>query len=236
MNWYARLRLLCALAVCALALPVPPADAGVSIYHDRATFNAALAATQAVVRTDDFESYALGPIALGSSRGDFRYDFDPLVLQPAIVPGGFGGQALGGDPFDVFVGDDSVSLTFQPPSPPGGPFLYAFGADFLYAPSFDTIPADTYRIAIADGTAAGQFAGNLDSIDPAGGAFFLGLIADPGSAFKSVNLLSVQVDPAFLVPAYQVDDLIYAAVPEPSTFTLLSIGGLVLVAGRRRRR
>jgi hypothetical protein len=66
-----------------------------------------------------------------------------------VVSCGFGGQALGGSPFEVFVGGDAVALSAAP-----GVKLAAFGADFLYAPSFDTIPADTYRIAVVDGAAA----------------------------------------------------------------------------------
>src|SRR5439155_24869795 len=139
-------------------------------------------------------------------------------------------------PFDVFVGGDSVRLTYQPLSPAAGPFLSAFGADFLYAPSFDTIPSDTYRIEIEDGTASGQFAGNLDTIDPNGGTFFLGLIADPAARFTAVNLFSVQFDPNFLVPAYQVDNLIYAAVPEPSTLCVVAFGGAFLLVRARHRK
>jgi hypothetical protein len=41
---------------------------------------------------------------------------------------------------------------------------------------------------------------------------FLGLIAGAGSECISVDLISVLQDPSFLVPAYQVDDVIYAGV------------------------
>src|SRR2546423_15565383 len=105
----------CFIRLCAAALAlsgaVSAASAQVTVYHDRTVFTAALSGLQKV---DDFESYALGPIALGDVRGDFRYTFDPSVTQPAVVPGGNGGQALGGSPFDVFVGGDSVTLTTGP--------------------------------------------------------------------------------------------------------------------------
>jgi hypothetical protein len=227
------------MAVCGMLLLVTVTNAQVTVYQDRTLFTAALTAQGLSPTSDDFESYALGPIALGDVRGDFRYTFDPALTQPAVVPGGNGGQALGGSPFDVFAGGDSVMLTAG-----AGSVVRAFGADFLYAPSFDTIPADTYRLGIADGTAAGQFAGNADSIDPNGGAFFLGVIADPGAEFTGVRLFSVQQDPNFLVPAYQADNLLYAgvivpatpSVPEPETLPLFILGGMALLARTRRHR
>lgn len=209
------------------------APAQITLYYDRGSFLAALGSVPS--RTDDYESYAAGDIALGDRRGSFVYVFDQGVTQPAVVPGGNGGQALGGAPFDVFVGGDLVTLVFSPPSAPSGSALRAFGADFLYAPAFDTVPADTYRLGIADGPAAGAFAGNLDNLDTGGGTFFLGVIADPGAEFAGVNLFSEQLDPSFVVPAYQVDDLIYAAVPEPTALSLCSLGCLLLLARLRRR-
>lgn len=228
----------CLAAFLLLLAPASSAFAQVTVFDDRTLFTAALAGL-GTTTTDDYESYALGPITEGDVRGDFRYTFDANVTQPAVVVGGNGGQALGGSPFDVFVGGDSVTLGYSPTSPASGQTLLAFGADFLYAPSFDTIPADTYRLGIGDGTAAGQFAGNLDSIDPSGGTFFLGLIAAPSAAFRLVDLFSVQPDPAFLVPAYQVDNLAFVAVPEPGASTLSlalgAFGGLLLRARARRR-
>ncbi len=78
---------------------------------------------------DDYESYPFGSIPLGSRLGDFRYLSDPDITQPAIVPGFAGGKALGGSP-DVFVGGDSVTLSYQPLFPQQGLPLLAFGADF----------------------------------------------------------------------------------------------------------
>lgn len=218
-----RVAIMCLLLVSIVVLPAS-GHALPLVFHDRALFTAALAGQTLI--TDDYETYALGPIALGDGRGDFRYGFDPSEVEPAIVSDGLGGQALGGAPFDVFVGGNAVTLSFQPP----GAQLLAFGADFFHAPSGPEIPADTYRIEIADGVAAGQFVGNDPGLDLAGGSFFLGIIADAASVFTQVTLLSVQTDPEFLVPAYQVDNLIYtAAVPEPTAFPLLALGMVLLL-------
>ena len=228
-------RLLGGLVVAAVALMPTLAAAQITVYHDRAAFTTAVNALD-VVLTDDFESYALGPIPLGGRRGDFLYSFDPNITQPAIVPGGNDGQALGGSPFDVFVGGDSVSLGYSPLVTGRPLVLRAFGADFLYAPSFEDIPADIYRLCLLDGAAAGQCAGNLDGLDGVGGTFFLGIITGQAQAFNNVSLLSVQLDPEFLVPAYQADNLIYAGVPEPGALSLFTLGGILLFTRLRRRR
>src|SRR5437879_5547219 len=120
-----------------LVFPAVGAGAQVTAYHDRATFTAALTSPSF---TDDFESYPLGDIALGDRRGDFLYYFDPNITQPAIVLGGNGGQALGGSPFDVFVGGDSVTLSYAPIDLSRGLLLRAVGVDILYAPSGLDIP------------------------------------------------------------------------------------------------
>src|SRR2546423_1027485 len=126
-------RSLACLAATILGLSIVPSvtAAQVTVYHDRGTFTAALGSPPS---NDDYESYSLGDIALGDVRGDFRYTFNPAVTQPAVVPGGNGGQALGGSPVDAFVGGDSGTLTFQPQSPTAGPLPRALGARLLSPP------------------------------------------------------------------------------------------------------
>src|SRR6185369_800490 len=86
----------------------------INVFHDRPSFLTAAAGICVPLAGDDYEAYALGPIPNEVDRCDFAYEFDPTLVQPAVVPGGFGGQELGGSPFDVFVGDDRVTLAFQP--------------------------------------------------------------------------------------------------------------------------
>jgi hypothetical protein len=152
------------------------------------------------------------------------------------VTGGFGGQALGG-PFDVFVGGDVVTLTFT------GSTLRAFGADFYYAPAFEALPAGLYQIRVDDGSGTGTLVGNIDGLDSGGGSFFLGILADAGSQFGTVSLLSLVPSDAsgepYLVPAYQVDNLVYepaSVVAEPSSLSLVIIGSVTLLAKWRRLR
>src|SRR5262245_9975920 len=82
----------CCLVACGLLFRGPPAPAGVTVYHDRVAFTAALGG--ASVFTDAYESYPLGEIPLDGRRGDFLYSFDPTLVQPAVVPDGLGGQLL----------------------------------------------------------------------------------------------------------------------------------------------
>lgn len=210
------------------------APAPAAVYTSRDVFISALGMPDPQVGHENFDARAPGPIANGLTVGDFSYAFDASLTQPAIAPDGAGGQALGGMPAGVFVGGDSVTL-----SSTGTAALRAFGADFFYAPSFLPAPATIYRMAIADGRAAGETAANGPGLDLGGGSFFLGFIEDGSASFKSISLFSLvpadaHGDPMFLVAAYQVDNLVYAAVPEPSRASVMLLGGLALWLLRRR--
>jgi hypothetical protein len=220
-----------AALLCAVFASVTPAEAGIIAFTDRTAFLIALGGSAA---SDDYEAYALGDIANGSTLGDFSYTFGPTV-QPAIAPS-FVGQALGGAPFDVFVGGDAVTLA-------SAPLLRAFGADFYYAPAFEAVPGNLYQLRVDDGSGAGSFVGNLDGLDPAGGSFFLGLSADPGFEFRTVTLLSFapldQNGDPYLTPAYQVDNLVYkraSSVPEPNAWLLWVVGSVTFFSRQRVRR
>ena len=228
--------LVAAAATATTALTCSSASA--TVYHDRSAFVAALTALGFSTGTEDFESHPLGTLTSGQTLGSFQYLFDASVTVAAIASDGAGGTALGGSPSDVFVGGDAVDLAFNGTRP-----LLAFGADFFYAPSFDSVPASTYRVTVQDGTAAGAAVGNDAGLDAAGGSFFLGVIEDPPAAFRDVRLASLvpvdsSGDPLFLAPAYQIDNLVFAstpAVPEPGTALLSLFGvGAVALCGRRR--
>lgn len=234
MSRFARpLKTVVASLFACMFLGVGPGHAGVVVYTDRTQFLSALGGGAGA---DDFESYAQGAVGNNTRLGDFDYSFSPAV-QPGVVPGGYGGQALGG-PYDAFVGGDALTVGYT-----GTTLLRAFGMDVGYAPSFDTVLADIYRLRVGDGSSAGSYAGNTP-LDSGGGRFFLGLIADAGSEFRQLDLLSVvpldvNGDPV-LVPAYQIDNFTYAAqrgapVPEPATLALVALAGAVLAGGRRRR-
>jgi PEP-CTERM motif len=231
-------RSIASLLAAALAFASAASQAATpTVYTDRPSFVAALAALGLPAGAESYDTRALGAIANGQVLGAFSYGFDPAVNGAAVASDGNGGHALGGVPNDVFVGGDAVTLNFQGAQP-----LQAFGADFFYAPSFLPAPASIYRMAIVDGAAAGTTAWNGPDLDPAGGSFFLGFIGGAATGFRGLSLFSVVPAgadgvPFFLDAAYQVDNLVYAAtspVPEPATAWAMALGA-ALVALRRRQ-
>jgi hypothetical protein len=224
------------LGLC-LLLAAGLAQAAIISTDDRASFLAAAAGRGPGLSADDFSSYALGSIANGDARGAFTYSFDPAMTQPAIVDNGAGAQVLGGAPYDVFVQADVVTLIYNGTGP-----LAAFGIDFAYAPSFDAIPIGTYGVTVDAGGTAGTFFGNLSALDATGGGFFLGLLSDdPATDFSHISFsvqapLDADGNP-ILVPAYQVNGLLFApasAAPEPSTLALTGLSLATIITWRRR--
>ena len=86
----------------------------INVFHDRPSFLTAAAGMGVPLAGDDYEAYALGPIPNGGVRGDFAYEFDPTLVQPAVVPSGFGGQALGGGRGGPNAPGEMVPPTFGP--------------------------------------------------------------------------------------------------------------------------
>jgi hypothetical protein len=201
--------LIVSLGLAAVLSPYPVgAQVSVAVYSERTQF---LQALDAAANSDDYQAYSLGQIGQGLRLGEYSYSFDPTVTQPAVVSDGGGGSLLGGYPYNVFVGSDVVSLALTVSSPSNGDRLRGFGADFYFAPSYSDVSSNSYRIMVGNGTAQGQYAGNAP-LPGDGGVLFLGLIASPGDEFTSVSLSVVQGDPDTIVPACQVDNLVYLKV------------------------
>jgi len=169
-------------------------------YPDNDSLQQVLGSTSAF---DNFLGYPLGPIGLATQLGDFVYEFFPNATLPMIALDG-SNHVLGGAPYSVFIGGDYVTFTNANNSGP----LTAFGVDFSYAPAAATIPANTYTITILDGPAAGLSVGN-PPLSAAGGTCFLGFIANPGVQCSMIKVSATQTDPHTIVPAFQVNDLVY---------------------------
>ncbi len=218
------------------------------VFTDRGTFVTAVNALGISTASDSYETYSQGSLTNGQRLGAFSYTFDSTTTQAGIAADGASGQALGDtslgtDPnagSGVFVGGETVILTHT------GSSLLAFGIDFSYAPAFESLLGNLYQLRVRDGSAVGATVGNLGGLDASGGSFFLGIIEDLGSSFTEISIESVAsaTDPSgnpFIVPAYQVDNLIFGqanTVPEPETLTLsvLAVTVMALVSRRRRRR
>jgi len=220
-----------ALGLAFILTEVPPAAAEmVTIFTNRAEFLQAVGFGAAL---DDFQAYASGPLAVGARLGEFNYAFDPSATQPAVVADNAGVKMLGGSPYKVLVGGDSVVLTLSVADPAGGDRLRAFGADFAYAPSAFGVSSNAYRLTLNNGIGQGLFAGNGTLLGDAG-VCFLGLIAAPGAEFTSVVISSTQSDPNTIVPACQVANLAYLKVrANPPFFSEARVqdGAIVLSGG-----
>jgi hypothetical protein len=138
---------------------------------------------------------------------------------------------VGAEPDGTLGGDQGFSLHVTP-----GLGLTAFGAVITVAP-FDgeTLPGGIFRLLIGCPDIPCFSVGSLAGLSSRGGAFFLGVVAAPGSEFDLITLeaLTPQDDSGF-VPAWQVSSITFTPVPEPSTLLLLAAGLLCLAAARRQ--
>jgi hypothetical protein len=205
------------------------------VYTDRTSFLQALGSTSTI---DNFGSYAAGQIANSNLLGRFYYSFDGSRTLPSIAVAGTGSQVLGGAPYGVFVGGDGVTLSFnQSLSLP----LTAFGMTISYAPAAASIPAGTYTLTAQGGGANGQQIGN-PALANDGGTFFVGVIANSSVTFGGFALAATQQDTNTIVPAIQVNELIYhtGTIPIPyftgivqTSSNTISLGGEGGLAGAR---
>jgi hypothetical protein len=228
------------IAILGSAVLASPVHA--TVFTDQTAFTNAANADGIATTTDNFSTYTQADIANGQTLGKFTYSFDgnlsdPTGTQPTIGLDGLN-QVLIGAPFSAFVGGNSVQLTFT-----GGKTLLAFGATFTYATADEALLADLYDLSILDGSGAATI-GNPAGLDAGGGSFFLGFIGAAGDEFSQVSLSSLVNPPngitgsPFLIPGYEVNNLIFGStpVPEPSSLGLLAAGLITLASLRRRRR
>jgi hypothetical protein len=237
----ARSRRAVAAAVIVCGCSIFPVASGclAAAFTDPAAFAAAAGARGIPINTDNFSTYPLGDISNGQTLGRFTYTFDPNLSDPTGTQPTVGldgpNQVLTGAPFAAFVGGNSVTLTFT------GGTLLAFGATFTYAPADEPLLAGLYDLGILDGTGATTI-GNPAGLSADGGSFFLGFIASSSAEeFSQVSLFSL-VDPPngstgspFLIPAYEVNALVFG-VPEPGSLGLLAAALAIAAYPPRRRR
>lgn len=185
------------------------ASAQLNLFPDRDTFEQVLGSTWTL---DDFHAYSYGGIVPGTQLGDFVYNSQTNITIPAIIPDG-DFKRLGGVPYRVFVGGDRFTLANTNGLVP----LNAFGLDISYAPAADTIPTNTFTITLLNGPGGGLSIGN-PPLPSEGGSFFLGFVANPGIQFSSLRFNVVQRDPSVMVPASQINDIVYRNGTTPQLF------------------
>ena len=227
-----------AVILCCSSLFAVISGCRAAAFTDPAAFAAAAAAAGIPITADDFSTYPLGDISNGQTLGRFTYTFDPNPSDPTGTQPTIGldgpNQVLTGAPFDAFVIGNSVTLTFT------GGSLLAFGATFTYAPADEPLLAGLYDLGILDGTGATTI-GNPAGLSADGGSFFLGFVGSSGQQFSQVSLFSL-VDPPngitgspFLIPAYEVNELVFGA-PEPGSLGLFAAALAIAAYPTRRRR
>src|SRR5579864_1198507 len=202
-------------------------------FNDKKAYVGVLLQQGRVQLDADWNEQTDGIIHAGQVFRIFTFEFDPTAVQPVVAPGIVGGLAVGAQPDGTFGGDQGISLVVEP-----GLALTAFGAEIVYAPFSGDVMPDVFRLVVECPHPPCGSVGNLQGLNPQGGAFFLGIVAAPGFEFNKVTLEAVTPrddsgEPNGVVPNWQVDAITFSPVPEPSTAALLA-AGLCGVAAIRR--
>jgi len=206
------------VCLCVLFL-TPTANAAFTSYTDSAAFLAALGGAPAT--TLDFDGVPSGSvIPNGGSFDGVRFDFSDPSFDLAVLTGldtTSPPNFLGvddGTPGGSFLPEDVVTLVFPTP-------VFAVGASFLTPAG---ILDGVLRVVTPSGTTHSGLAPS--AIFPSGDEeWFVGLIAD--TPFGRADLTS-----SFSALVHNLDDITYAAVPEPFSATLV-VSGLAGILGYR---
>ncbi len=218
--------LLCAYPLCADRLDF-------QVFNDQKSYAAVLLQQGRVQLDSDWNE----PMVIQQHQALdnlFSFQFDPTAVQPVVAPGIVTGLGLGAEPNGTLGGDQGVSLVVSP-----GLAINGFGAEIVYAPFSGTVREDSFRLVVDCANPPCVFAGNTTKLDPRGGSFFLGVVADPGVEFTGVTLEALiprddSGEPAGIVPAWQVGPITFSPVPEPSAGSLLAAGLCCLIPVGRR--
>ena len=198
-----------------------PATAAFVAYDDPIAFAAGLGGATPLV--EDYEGLALGSvIPTGSTVDGITYDTFPAGTAGLV---GRSFNRIGNQSLELQ--RDSVGSFFFP----GDSFSVTFGAPmFAVGIYFNVVNDNTLApylfINTPVGTATGGGIGDAPDVST---LFFVGLISD--TSFTTATFGATAGSPS----GYNVDNLTRAAVPEPATLALLSIGLAGLAASRRRR-
>jgi len=204
--------------LCALST----ANAAVTGYTDRASFTAALGG--APTTTINFDGVAAGAVipnggtfdGVGFDFSDLAYDLIVLDGLDTTSPPNFLGVD-DGSPYGPFLGGDTVTLTFPTP-------VFAVGVSFL-APG--GLYGGAFHVVTPEGT-ADSGASPTFTFGSGDEEWFVGLIAD--TPFATADFTS---DDDIIV-SNNLDDITYAAIPEPVSAALVVSGVAGIFAYRRR--
>lgn len=208
------------LMLCAVGVFAGSTNAALTVYTDRAAWEAAVGGTFVL---EDFNAQAPGVIADGATLDtgllQITRDGSPnggdglLEIEPGANFGNFDGTTFisgetGAAPHEI------VDIGFN------GQAIYAFGADWVSPFSGDGIALQVGNELIL-----------LDSISGFNSGF-VGFVSD-SDTYTKVSIVGNPADVTFQ-ELWSGDNFSYATViPGPAAFALFGIGGLAM--GRRRR-
>ena len=207
------------------------AHASLSGYTSASAFDAAIAGFTNV-QTVDFESIPVGTtFASGTGTGGITFSYSISDGSQVVVGNMFdttsGTQFIGLDNGNqAFYSGDSLSVNFDHT-------VHAVG---LYVITGGGVSGGDFQLSAPGGSVVNDAVPNL-TLGDGSTAYYLGLVeSNPAAGFNSVTLSS-NSDPSLFI-AFNVDDIKSGvlAVPEPSAWSLLTLGLFALGATRGTRR
>jgi hypothetical protein len=206
--------------------------ANVSVYADKASFDAALVATGATADVVDFESFADNTLIapLPQTVGGLTFDSFSTAGYDLIVDDQLGGTSGsnylrvtsdGGTSTEKFGFDDTLGLSFAEPSNAIGLYVIVDSTSFdFFANDINiTVNGITYS---NDGS---ESASTVNGV----AALFFGIVDDSAS-FTEASISVGDIGTGL----GDYDDISFSVVPEPSAFALLATLSAAVLLVRRR--
>lgn len=202
-----------------LLLVALPVAAESTPFTDSTAFFNTLTLLGYTPRIEGYETYPLGTTsAFGGNLGALTYEFSGPTLDNLLISNNFnyfGAQSLQANQStgDVFFNPgDTLTIYF--------PNAVLFAGIFINA---NASPAETFQLKSDEGVVKSSLAYNQDTF------YFLGLIADTPFHF-------IEITSDVGGSSWNVDNLAWDAVPEPSTWVMMafSLAGLAVLERRRR--
>jgi hypothetical protein len=231
------LRIVCALIAGLVVLPINSAKSALVSYNSFSLYSSAISGR--ALTTINFDGLAAGTQLPNTFSGGIRYDHANAVNGNLIVtdgattfsPNGLqtfsGSNYLGSDIGDLV--RQSFTIDFQNPINSVGLFFIS-ESQLESNESAISVNGTPSSISVATEIPLTGTSGRVGSF-----AYFVGLVETNANA----GFTSVTISPRAAAPFLAevgIDNLVFSAVPEPSTLTLLALIGAATIMIRSRTR